>query len=270
MPQAPPGKARRPAGAIQRSQRGDDRDGGTSGNAQDRRRGVRPSERRIGAMAAPSPRASAYGHASGHRPPGETCAREAVRPGSQGTTAGRGPWGSAGAAGRHRRTQAGERPGTPRPVPVPLRLERSAPQAPPEPARAFTTRAHHLEVARLARACGSLPPPRAPGGARGARGRRTRPRWQPPWGHHTANASRARTVRHRLCAACSPKATARGDREGFRPWRTQSWLRPGRCWGRRSTSRLSAPSPRVCARAAARLPPCLQDGRAGAQTGGGL
>src|SRR6266571_5229927 len=52
-------------------------------------------------MAATSPIASAYGNASGHRQPGETCAREAVRPGSQGTTAVRGTWCSEGEAGRH-------------------------------------------------------------------------------------------------------------------------------------------------------------------------
>src|SRR5713101_3353717 len=73
-------------------------------------------------MAATSPRASAYGNASGHRQPGETCAREVVRPGSQGTKAVRGTWCSEGEAGRHLRTTAGEGPGTPSPVPVPLRL----------------------------------------------------------------------------------------------------------------------------------------------------
>jgi hypothetical protein len=40
---APFGKARRPAGSIQPSKRGDDRDGGTSGNAKELRRGVRQS-----------------------------------------------------------------------------------------------------------------------------------------------------------------------------------------------------------------------------------
>jgi hypothetical protein len=69
--------------------------------------GVRQSERSIVAMAATPPIASAYGNASGHRQPGETCAQEAVRPGSQGTKAVRETWGSEGEAGRHLRTKAG-------------------------------------------------------------------------------------------------------------------------------------------------------------------
>ena len=83
-------------------------------------------------MAATSPLASAYGNASGHRQPGETCAREAVRPGSQGTKAVRGTWCSEGEAGRHLRPkagQAGDTPvgqGTPSPRPIPLRQERIA------------------------------------------------------------------------------------------------------------------------------------------------
>jgi len=40
---APPGKARRPAGSIHRPKRGDDRYGGTSGNAKELRRGGRQS-----------------------------------------------------------------------------------------------------------------------------------------------------------------------------------------------------------------------------------
>jgi hypothetical protein len=40
---APPGKARRPAGSIHRTKRGDDRYGGTSGNAKELRMGVRQS-----------------------------------------------------------------------------------------------------------------------------------------------------------------------------------------------------------------------------------
>ena len=77
-------------------------------------------------MAATSLTANAHGNASGHRQPGETCAREAVRPGSQGTKAVHGTWCSEGEAGRHLRTKAGYGPGTPSPVPVPLRLERIA------------------------------------------------------------------------------------------------------------------------------------------------
>jgi hypothetical protein len=163
---APPGKARRPAGTIQLSKRWDDRDGGTRGTAKALRMGVRQSSRSIGAMAATSPLARAYGNASGHRQPGETCAREAVRPGSQGTTAVHGTWCSAGDAGRHLRTKAGDRPGTPSPVPVPLRLERIATQAQHYPDMACTTLAHHLDVAMLERACGSRNPPSAPGGDR--------------------------------------------------------------------------------------------------------
>jgi hypothetical protein len=84
-------------------------------------------------------------------------------PGSQGTHAVHGPWCSAGDAGRHRRTKAGQGQGTPSPVPVPLRRARSAPQAQQSPAMACTTLAHHLDVAMLARALKSLTPPRAPG-----------------------------------------------------------------------------------------------------------
>jgi len=40
---APPGKARRPAGSIHRTKRGDDRYGGTSGNAKELRKGGRQS-----------------------------------------------------------------------------------------------------------------------------------------------------------------------------------------------------------------------------------
>jgi len=61
--------------------------------------GVRQSERSIGAMAATSLTANAYANTSGHRQPGETCTREAVRPGSQGTKAVRGTWCSEGEAG---------------------------------------------------------------------------------------------------------------------------------------------------------------------------
>jgi len=125
--------------------------------------GVRQSERSIGAMAATSLTAHAYAHTSGPRQPGETCAREAARPGSQGTKAVDGPWGSAGDAGRHLRTTAGYGPETPRPVPVPLRRERIATQAQHYPDMAVTTLAHHLDVARLERACGSRNPPSAPG-----------------------------------------------------------------------------------------------------------
>ena len=114
-------------------------------------------------MAATSPTAHAYANTSGHRQPGETCAREAARPGSQGTTAVHGTWCSEGEAGRHLRTKAGYGPGTPSPAPVPLRLERIATQAQQYPDMACTTLAHHLDVAMLERAFGSLNPHSTPG-----------------------------------------------------------------------------------------------------------
>src|SRR5438093_372314 len=93
-------------------------------------------------MAATSLTANAYANTSGHRQPGETCAREAARPGSQGTKAVHGTWCSEGEAGRHLRTKAGYGPETPSPAPVPLRLERIATQAQQYPDMAFTTLAH--------------------------------------------------------------------------------------------------------------------------------
>ena len=48
-------------------------------------------------------------------------------------------------------------------MPVPLRLERIATQAQQYPDMACTTLAHHLDVAMLERAFGSLNPPSAPG-----------------------------------------------------------------------------------------------------------
>ena len=86
-------------GRGHRGQRPDRADHGTSGNAQALRRGVRQSERSIGAMASRSSTANAHAHASGHRQPGETCGREAARPGSQGTPAVHGTWCSEGDAG---------------------------------------------------------------------------------------------------------------------------------------------------------------------------
>lgn len=109
------------------------------------------------------PTASAHEHASWHRQPGDPCARETAVPGSQGTNTVRGTWCSEGEAGRHLRTEAGQRPGTPSPVPVPRRLERIATQAQQDPDMAFTTLAHHLDVAMLERAFRSLNPQSAPG-----------------------------------------------------------------------------------------------------------
>jgi hypothetical protein len=65
-------------------------------------------------------------NAAGPRQPGETCTREAARPGSQGTTSVHGTWCSEGDAGRHLRTTAGQGQGTPSPRPIPLRQERIA------------------------------------------------------------------------------------------------------------------------------------------------
>jgi len=88
--------------------------------------GVRQSERSIVAMAAMSLTATAHANTSRHRQPEETCAREAARPGSQGTKAVHGTWCSEGDAGRHLRTTAGQGQGTPSPRPIPLRQERIA------------------------------------------------------------------------------------------------------------------------------------------------
>ena len=116
----------------------------------------------------PSP-TTAHEHVAGHRQPGDTCAQEATRPGSQGTTTVQGTWCSEGDAGRHLRTKAGQAgntpagPGTPSPVPMPLRLERIATQARAYPDMAFTTLAHHLDVAMLEDAFRRLNPRSAPG-----------------------------------------------------------------------------------------------------------
>jgi len=156
-------------GRGHRGQRPDRADHGTSGNAQALRRGVRQSERSIGARATPMPTTNVPKTASGHRQPGETCAREAARLGRQGTTAVPGPWGRAGAAGRPLHTTAGQAgttlvgPGTPRPEPIARRLERSATPAHQAPALACTPLAPHRERARRERACGSLNPRSAPG-----------------------------------------------------------------------------------------------------------
>jgi len=89
--------------------------------------------------------------------------------GRQGTTSVHGTWCSAGEAGRHLRTTAGQAgttpvgPGTPSPEPISRRLERIATQAQQYPDMACTTLAHHLERAMLERAFGSLNPRSAPG-----------------------------------------------------------------------------------------------------------
>lgn len=114
-------------------------------------------------MVSISPPTPAREHAAGHRQPGDPCAPEVTRPGSQGTTAVRGTWWSEGDAGRHPRTTGGHGRGTPSPEPIPLRLERIATQAQQYPDMAFTTLAHHLDVAMLEYAFRRLNPQSAPG-----------------------------------------------------------------------------------------------------------
>jgi len=160
---APWRKARGPAGSIPRAKRGDDREGGTSGNAQDLRRGVRQSERRLVARVCPPAPTTAHEHVAGHRHPGDTGAQAATRPGSQGTNSVRGTWGSAGDAGRPLRTTAGQRHGPPSPLPVPLRRERIATPAREDPEMALTPLAPHVDVARRADAFRRLTPHSAPG-----------------------------------------------------------------------------------------------------------
>jgi RNA-directed DNA polymerase len=115
------------------------------------------------------PKSSVNEQLLGPRQPGETCARETMLSRSQGTNSVRGTWPSEGEAGRHLRTKAGQAgtspagPGTPSPVPISLRLERIATQAREYPDMSFTTLAHHLDVAMLARAFRRLNPQSAPG-----------------------------------------------------------------------------------------------------------
>ena len=112
---------------------------------------------------------SANEQTPGHRRLGETYAPEAKVPISQGTNSVRGTWCSEGEAGRHLRTKAGHIGGipigqeTPSFLPIPLRLERIATQAREYPDMAFTTLAHHLDVAMLERAFQRLNPKSAPG-----------------------------------------------------------------------------------------------------------
>jgi RNA-directed DNA polymerase len=116
----------------------------------------------------PSP-TTAPEHVAGHRQPEDPGAQGATRPGSQGTNTVQGTWYSEGDAGRHLRTTAGQAgntpagPGTPSPVPIPQRRARIATQARAYPDMAFTTLAHHLDVAMLADAFRRLNPRSAPG-----------------------------------------------------------------------------------------------------------
>ena len=120
-------------------------------------------------MAPMRPTSNAHEQTPGHSQLGGTYAPEARGPRSQGTNAVRGPWGSAGDAGRPRRTRAGQTgntpvgPGPPRPGPIRRRLDRLATQAQHSPEMACTTLAPHLDVARLERAFRRLTPHSAPG-----------------------------------------------------------------------------------------------------------
>ena len=88
--------------------------------------------------------------------------RGKVLPESQGTDSVPRTWCSEGDAGRHYRPTA-ERTGTPSPSYVQPRLDRIAEQAQQYPDMAFTTLAHHLDVAMLERAFWGLNPRSAPG-----------------------------------------------------------------------------------------------------------
>ncbi len=90
-------------------------------------------------------------------------APKAADPGSQGTNSVHGTWSSEGEAGRHFRSKAGPEQGTSSPESILQRLERIADQAREYPEMAFTTLAHHLDVAMLERAFWSLNPRSAPG-----------------------------------------------------------------------------------------------------------
>ena len=104
------------------------------------------------------------------QPPAWSSAADEVLPGSQGTNTVRGTWSSEGEAGRHHRLQAGSavasptaEPGTPSPRFVLPRLDRIAERAQRYPDMAFTTLAHHLDVAMLERAFWGLNPRSAAG-----------------------------------------------------------------------------------------------------------
>ena len=96
------------------------------------------------------------------QPAERASARGAVLLGSQGTDSVRRTWCSEGDAGRHHRAKA-ERAGTPSPPLVQPRLDRIAEQAKRYPEMAFTTLAHHLDVAMLERAFWGLNPRSAAG-----------------------------------------------------------------------------------------------------------
>src|SRR5439155_25716708 len=150
-------------------------------------------------MAATSLTANAYANTSGQRQPGETCAREAARPGSQGTKAVHGTWCSEGEAGRHLRTKAGYGPETPSPAPVPLRLNGSQLRHSSIP----TWRSPRSPITWMWRCWNGrlgVSTRKVPLGWTGSHGRRTKPTWKHAWRHYTKNSSMERTVRNRLCA----------------------------------------------------------------------
>ena len=76
---------------------------------------------------------------------------ESVPSGSQGTDSVRGTWCSEGDAGHHQPFRT-EPQGTPSPMSVTSRLEWIATQAQTVSPQAFTTLAHHIDVAMLERA----------------------------------------------------------------------------------------------------------------------
>ena len=91
------------------------------------------------------------------QPAARASTRGTILPGSQGTDSVHRTWCSEGNAGRHHRPTA-ERTGTPSPPLVKPRLDRIAEQAQQYPDMAFTTLAHHLDVAMLERAFWGLNP----------------------------------------------------------------------------------------------------------------
>ena len=94
---------------------------------------------------------------------GGASARGVVLPRDQGTDSVRGTWCSEGEAGHHHGSSVEERPKTPSRTSPRQRLERIATQAREYPDMAFTTLAHHIDVAFLERAFDRLNRGSAPG-----------------------------------------------------------------------------------------------------------
>ena len=194
-----PGKARRPAGPIHPSQRGDDRDGGTSGNAKTLWMGVRQSSRSIGAMASRSSTTHAHENAAGHRQLGETCAREAARPGSQGPTPSMGPGAAKAKPGVI--SEPRQDMGQGRRARRPPRCDWNG--SPRRPSRIPTWRAPRSPITSMWRCWNGhveVSTRTVPLGRTGSHGRRPRPIWKPTWWHDTKNSSTERPVRNRLFA----------------------------------------------------------------------